>query len=276
LWGERGESEIPQAVSELESLISVLITEKKFGDAEQSLDEELTPAFVRQPSSADLLALRADLEARRGGWQEASADAELAFELEPFKNGRYCMVAALLIKAHNRPAYDQFCQRLLSTFVNTNDVFAADQVAKACLFLPPSEQDLPMISHLADITVTLGAGDEGAMPFFQVCKALSEYRQGHFTEAAEWAQKTVKSSRVNAQGHAYAVLAMADWQLGQKADARAMLANGETIAPRIMPAGDAEDPGNAWLAWLFARITLDEAVALIQSGSTNDNNANKP
>jgi eukaryotic-like serine/threonine-protein kinase len=276
LWGERGESEIPQAVSELESLINVLITEKKFGDAEQLLDEVLTPAFVRQPSSADLLALRADLEARRGGWQEASADAELAFELEPLKSGRYCMVAALLVKTQKRAAYDQFCQRLLSTFVNTNDVFADDQVAKACLFLPPPEQDLPVISRLADTAVTLGAGDAGAMPFFQICKALSEYRQGHFAEAAEWAQKTVESPRVDAQGHAYAVLAMADWQLGEKDKARAMLANGETIAPRIMPAGDAEDPGNAWLAWLFARITLDEATALIQPGSTNDNHANQP
>jgi hypothetical protein len=138
-------------------------------------------------------------------------------------------------------------------------------VAKACLFLPPSEADLPVIGHLADTTVTQGIGDSGAMPFFQVCKALSEYRQGHFTEAVEWAQKSVKSPRIEAREHAYAVLAMADWQLGKKDEARAMLAKGDALAPSIMPPSIAEEPGNAWLAWLYARIQLDEATALVGS-----------
>jgi hypothetical protein len=31
-----------------------------------------------------------------------------------------------------------------------------------------------------------------------------------------------------------------------------------------MPAIATEDPGNRWLAWLYARIQLDEATALIQ------------
>jgi hypothetical protein len=30
----------------------------------------------------------------------------------------------------------------------------------------------------------------------------------------------------------------------------------------------AENPGNDWLAWLFARIQLDEAAKLIQPTST--------
>jgi serine/threonine protein kinase len=65
-WRKKGGSETPQAVSELEALTRVLMAEKKFGDAEQLLDEALTPEFVKQPSSAELLALRVDLKARRG------------------------------------------------------------------------------------------------------------------------------------------------------------------------------------------------------------------
>jgi hypothetical protein len=61
-------------------------------------------------------------------------------------------------------------------------------VAKSCLFIPPLDADLPTISYLADVTVTLGIGDAGAMPYFQDCKALSEYRQGHYAEAIEWAK----------------------------------------------------------------------------------------
>ncbi|MDB6017457.1 MAG: serine/threonine protein kinase with repeat [Pedosphaera sp.] len=261
---KRGEKETPQALSESKNLTRVLIMQQKFGDAEQLLDQALTPAFVRQPSSADLLYLRVDLKARRGQWQEACADATLALEHQPL-DPRYSMVAALFVKTHNRPAYERFCQKLLTTFGDTTNIYVADQVAKACLFLPSSELDLKVISHLADTAVTHGIGDQNAIPFFQDCKALAEYRQGHYAEAVEWAQKPLKIPGVYVHGHAYAVLAMAYWRLGEKDEARAMLARGNTLAPPLMPPSIAEDPTNAWLAWLYAQIQLAEATALIES-----------
>ncbi len=275
VWRKRGENDSPQALSDLQSLTQDLMAQKKFGDAEQLLDEALTAAFVGQPSSANLLDLRVGLKARRGEWQEAAADAALAFEHQPF-NPRYAMVAALFVRSHNRADYEQFCKRLLTKFANTTDIYVADQVAKSCLFLPTSEVDLQVASLLADIAVTRGIGDPGAMPFYQDCKALSEYRRGHYAEAAEWAKKPLKIARIFVHGHAYAVLAMAHWQLGKKDEARMLLAKGDTLAPPIMPLSIAEDPGNAWLAWLYARIQLDEANALIQPGATTDNHPNQP
>jgi len=265
IWRSRGESETPQAVSEVESLTRVLMAQKKFGEAEQLLDQELTPTFVKQPASGDQLALRADLKARRGDWQGAAVDASVAFENQPFKDERFAMVAALLVKSDNLPAYEQLRQKLLATFASTTNIFVADQVAKACLFRPASPAELKVIGPLANLPVARGSGDEGAMPFFEVCKALAEYRQGHFDEAAAWAQKSSESPRMEAQEHAYAVRAMACWQLGEKDTARAMLAAGEALVPDIMPRQAAEDPGNAWLGWLFARITLEEAAALIKT-----------
>jgi hypothetical protein len=55
-----------------------------------------------------------------------------------------------------------------------------------------------------------------------------------------------------------------------------MLAKGDLLAPREMPAHIAEDSGNTWLAWLYARIQLDEAAALIESGSTTGDRVNQP
>jgi tetratricopeptide (TPR) repeat protein len=263
LLRKRGEGDSPQALSELVSLTGVLVAQRKFGDAEQMLDETLTPAFIKEPVSAELLALRVDLKARRGQWQDAAADEALAFEHQPSNQWRFPILAALLVKTDNRPAYEQFCKRLLTTFANTTDIYVADQVAKSCLFLPSSELDLKVIGHLADTTVTLGVGDPGATPYFQDCKALSEYRQGHYSEAVEWAQKPLKISGLHVYGHAYAVLAMAYWQLGEKDEARAMLAKAEALTPPSMPAATAEDPSNAWQGWLYARIQLDEATALI-------------
>ncbi len=264
-WRKRGENETPQGLSELESLTRVLMAQKKYGEAEQLLDEALTPALVRQPSSADILALRADLNGRRGQWQEAATDAALAVELQPLHDTRFPVLAALLVKTQNRPAYEQLRKRLLTTFANTTNFYIADQVAKACLFLPASEGDSKLLGNLANLTVTQGTRDPGAMPYFQDCKALSEYRQGHYSEAVEWAQKPLQIPGIYAQWHSCAVLAMAYWQLGEKEEARAMLTKGEALAPPIMPPSVAEEPGNAWQGWLYARLQLDEATALMGS-----------
>jgi hypothetical protein len=43
-----------------------------------------------------------------------------------------------------------------------------------------------------------------------------------------------------------------------------------------MPAHVAEDMGDAWLAWLYARIQLDEAKALIGPASPTENNPSEP
>jgi serine/threonine protein kinase/tetratricopeptide (TPR) repeat protein len=265
LWRKRGGNETPQALGELESLVHVLMVQKKFGEAEQLLGEALTPTYIKQPSSANLLALRVEVMGRQGRWQEAAADAALAFEYQPSYHPRYPILAALFVKTHNRPAYEQLCKRLLTTFANTTDIYIADEVAKTCLVLPSSEMNLKVIGHLADTTVTVGK-DDWRMPYFQVCKALSEYRQGHFTDAMEWTQKALKRSNVlylNAQ--AYAVLAMAYWRLGEKATAREILAKGNTLAPIVFPVREAEDRTDAWSGWIFARISLDEATALVES-----------
>jgi len=274
MWRKRGQSDSPQALSELGGLYHVLMDQTRFDEAEQMVNEALTPELLKKPSSADLLDLKADIEAHRGRWQEASAAATRAFEHQPFRAGRYPMVAALLLKTHNRSGYDQFCKRIFAMNSTSTNIFVADAVAKSCLFVPSPEVDLKAIDRLADTAVTFGVADYGAMPFFQVCKALSEYRLGHFSEAAQWAQKSVDSPRY-ANWHACGVLAMADWQLGKKDDARAMLARGEKLAPSIMPTRVAQSPQNDWLAWLYARIQLDEATELIGAAPTAEANTTK-
>jgi hypothetical protein len=69
---------------------------------------------------------------------------------------------------------------------------------------------------------------------------------------------------------------MADWQLGKTNEARAMLAEGNKLDPKIMPVNVADDPSDLWRNWLYARIQLDEATALIQPGSTVDHDSTRP
>jgi eukaryotic-like serine/threonine-protein kinase len=175
----------------------------------------------------------------------------------------------------NRSAYEQLCQRTLATFTNMMNPYVDERVAQDCLLLPHSGVDLGLVDKMADAAVTRGSG-ESALPYFQACKAMSEYRLGHFPEAIEWAEKVIKSPTPDAQAKAYAVMAMADWQLGHKDTAQEMIVKGNTLAPSVVLGRGDVDLGESWVAWLFARISLDEAAALIQPGSTVDSSSNRP
>ena len=257
-------------MAEQDQPIKLLMAEKKDSEAEQLLDTTLTPAVLEKRKSTDLLMLRAGLKARRGRWQDAADDGLLAFRSTP-DGGHYAIIGALVAKTQNHAVYEQYCRTLLSMYGNTASYLTADDVAKACLFLPDEKVDLNTVSRLADETVILGSNDEAAMPFLGLCKALSEYRRGNYGEAAFWAHKSLDSPRLDAHGFASAVLAMADWKLHKENDARAMLAAGEILAPPSMPKSAIEDPGTLWLFWLYARFPMDEAENLIQGGATAGN-----
>jgi tetratricopeptide (TPR) repeat protein len=269
-WRKLAGKESSQSLETLESLVKVLLKEKKFAEAEQLLREALTPALLKQKSCLGLLERRTDLMARLGRWPEAKADSALALELEPDNQNRAHTLAPLLVMTHDRSAYEELCQRMLTTFADTADAFIADRVAKDSLLLPSRLVDLRVIDRLADTAIMVGNQASRfsdyhrlSMPYFQICKALSEYRQGHFAPAVEWVQKSLQNPQVNSQAQAYPMLAMAQWQLGQKDAARATLMEAEKSVARLFP-GRNNDEG-VWFPWIFGRIWLDEATALIES-----------
>ena len=266
-WRKRSANGNPEAVTDWEGFTRSLANQGKLLEAKNVIDEVLTPAFIREPASVNLLAMRADVLGRQGRWQEAATNAALALELQPTEHYRYHLLAVLMAITHNRPVYEQLCRRITATFSETKNPYIAERMAKDCLLLPQSGADLQLADKLADTAVTAGLGD-ASMPLFQTCKAMSNYRLGRFAGAIEWAEKAVNASQDFAQAQANAVLALAHWQVGQKDEARAALARGNGLTANIFPVQDNGDIGREWLAWLLARVWLDEAMALIQHGPT--------
>jgi serine/threonine protein kinase len=258
-------AEDPEALADLQKLVRVLMNQKKYSKAKELLDTALTPEFITQPASANLLAQRVELFGRRGQWNEAAAAAAVALENQPGDHYNYHMLAGLLAVTRDRAGWDQVCKKVIAGFSNTPNPYIAERLAQDCLLLPNSGVDPAVIGKLADVAVTQGSG-EAALPYFQACKAMSEYRMGHFVEAVKWAGKAANNPTAEppAKGKAWAVLSMAQWQLGQEQAARAALAGGDAATPGLSPEHD--DLGQSWMAWLMARISLDEAAALIQSG----------
>ena len=257
-----------EALVDLDRVVRALTAQKKFVEAQQLLDGILTPAFVAKPASVNLLVLRVNVMGRRGRWQEAASDAALALENQLTDHYRYHTLAALLATAGDRPAYEQVCKRLVSKFADSTNPYVAERIAQDCFLLPNSGADLALMDKLADKAVTAGSGGDD-LPYFQACKAMSNYRLGNFSEAIAWGEKAAKSSIGFAQAKAYAVLALAHWQLGQKDEARAALARGDALASGILPENGAVDLGESWVAWLMARISLDEATKLLQDENSN-------
>src|SRR5262249_32387007 len=126
--------------------------------------------------------------------------------------------------------------------------------------------------ELASRAVALG-DNESAIAYFQACKALSEYRLRRFDEAVAWAEKSRESTEAMARAKSCAVLAMALWQLGKRDAAGIALAQGNELAPGLSTRGGATDLGESWVAWLFARIALDEAAALLQPSAAPAENS---
>jgi tetratricopeptide (TPR) repeat protein len=173
-------------------------------------------------------------------------------------------------------AYDRLCQKIVITFFSTTNAYVADRMAEDCLLMPHSSMDLQLIDKLADTAVALGGGDD-LLPYIQGCKAMSAYRLGHFNEAIEWAEASIKNSHadVPAKVKAYAVLAMAYRQLGEKEAARAALIKGDTLAPNISSGQADKDLGEAWVAWVFAKVSLNEADSLTQATSITNRVSNE-
>ena len=267
--------EDPEALADSEKLIRVLLAQKKFVEAQQILDRILTPAFLAKPSSGNLLFQRLNVMGRRGRWREAIVDARLQLDNQPADHYNYHTLVALLAMTGDRTGYKQVCQRMVTKFADSANPYIAERVAQDCLLLPESGADLMLIDKLADRAVTSGSGTDG-LPYFQTCKAMSHYRLGNFREAIEWAEKSTKSPTAEppAKAKAFAVSAMANWQMGHKDAARATLASGDTLAPSLSLERDANDLGESWVAWLLARISLDEATKLLETGLTNQPNQN--
>ncbi len=251
----------PELLSECEQLCVVLGAQRKYHDMEQLLDEVLTPELLKQPSCCPLVARRLDVMGRQGKWREAADAAATLNKYQPDEYYWLYNMSALSAATHDRPAYEQVCKRIPASFSETTNSYVAWRLAEGCLLLPNSGADRRLVEQLATKAATLGSGDVG-IGYFQACKALSEYREGGFAQAVEWAEQGRTNSEAFARAEASAVLAMAQWRLGLQDAARATLNQGNKLASEISSTG-AVDLGDGWLDWLIARILLDEATDLV-------------
>jgi serine/threonine protein kinase len=206
---------------------------------------------------------RAEFLAEHGQWMEALAAAKKLLELRPSEPTSYHLLAPLLVQTGNRAEYEELCRNIATRFKETTEPSTADQMAKDCLVLPRPGADLTIPAALADLSVTRGLNME-TFPFLQACKSLAEYRQGHWSAATDWAQQSAQDPFPYSQAEAYAVLAMAQYQLKQRGDSLATLEKCAAIIETKMPKLKGGNLGQDWRDWIIVHALMAEAKGLIE------------
>jgi eukaryotic-like serine/threonine-protein kinase len=190
----------------------------------------------------------------------------------------YLRLGTTLIETGDADNYRNFCELTINRFAGTTNPVVAERTIKISLLMPPDKQILDGLAPFAGTASQAFANADmsDADAVFHAawgCVSLSliEYRRGNYAKAADWCRRSLGYSQDNEPRTATAqiILAMSEFQLGQKADATSELAQGrETIENRFqdgLERGDGEQ--GFWFDWVFGRIILNEAEKLIGQSS---------
>jgi serine/threonine protein kinase len=254
----------PQDVLEvLQDLTTALLEQHKPDQIDPVFAALLPPEGQFKPECASLLLARCEARARSGRWTHAASDATVLLAHDPDNHENFHTLAPLLVQLGNLAEYKRLCRTILAKFSGTTNPVVADRMAKDCLILPSSEVDAESTAALADEAVN-HRSPPSTSPYFDFCKALGEFRIGHYEEAIRWAQLPAHGQYPNPKASATAVIAMSRFKLGQPDPARTSLSNCNAIIEKQLPRAD-QDLGTDWRDLIIAHSLRDEAEKLILS-----------
>ncbi|MGC3958497.1 MAG: tetratricopeptide repeat protein [Verrucomicrobiota bacterium] len=263
--------------------VSITMANLIYDLARQNKGEQVEPLllrlrqtdFTRYPEAIDQLNMRASVLAQRGLWREAAGDAWVALRARPGDHEAYHTLAPVLVGQNDVAGYQELCQRIVAQFRTTAEIEVADRMAKDCLILPLPKFDLTPIDRWASLAVAEGKRN-AALPFFRVCKAMAEYRQGRFASAVDWAERALESSFPYVVVEGNAVLAMAQHRLGQHEAARAALSKATAVATSDLPKLESRELNGDWRDWIISHRWVQEAAAVLEAADPANVDVNQP
>jgi tetratricopeptide (TPR) repeat protein len=233
----------------------LLLARSQFDEAEKIARQTLP-----HPAGASIFHVLGAIRASEGQWGAAITNFMQVIDLVPSDHTAYHDLAPLVAQTGDQPAYGQLCARILRQFGGSSDPIVAERMAKDCLILPCPNIDLETIGKMVRTAIAAGPTHR-YWDYFQFVQGLAEYRQGHFANAAESLEKvTAHKEDATRTADAYAVLAMAQFQLKQTEPALATLAKGRAIAEtKLAKVGSLQ-----WDDQVTAQLLIREATILLE------------
>jgi serine/threonine protein kinase len=273
---ERQEAGLRQEAEAREKIThaALLVSQEQFDEA----DGLVSGVAFAQPTVEGAAVLRAlgEWHALNNRWKEAADRFTSLLQVDQLDGVDvatldYLRLGPALIELHDMGGYEQFRLEAVARFTGTPCPFA-DRIVKISLLRPADRKLTEALSPVADVTAKSLAeadadGDAFKAAWRAVSLALFEYRRGNFPKAVEWCQRCLAYPESNAPRTATArvILGMSRSQLGQDKEARSELVGGrEIIESKFRNLMDSGTPVQGfWFDWVFARILLREASAMI-------------
>ncbi len=257
---------LPAKITYVDHVLELLVAQKHYDGVIAFTKELAGPTNTTPPQYLDLFAVTLE---RCGKWKQALAYAHVLLDEKPSYHQWYHTVAPLQVAENDLKGYQDTCRKIVARFSTTTVTAIADPMAKDCLILPDSGADLARVAAMAETAVTQGRLD-GAYPFYECCKAMAEYRQGHFAQAVEWSEEAAKVDFPYSRAEAYAVLAMSRYQQKDTDGARLTLDQCRDVVEKQLPKFGRSDLGQDWRDWIIAHAWLNEARKLIDPSAPLD------
>jgi len=254
-----------------------LMSQNRFDEADQLLSEN---SFTVRPTieSAAVFRSLGEWHALQDQWDAAANRFETLVKVDHFDNWDdvtldYLRLGTALAESGKPNDYRTFCEQTISRFAGTTNPVVAERTIKISLLSPPDKEVLRDLEPFAGTAsqAFASADPSNADAVFHAawgCISLSliEYRRGNYAKAAEWSHRCEVYSQDNLPRTATSetILAMCDFQLGQRSAAAAKLAASRAIIENRFKNGLERGDGEQgfWFDWVFGRIILDEAEKL--------------
>jgi hypothetical protein len=257
---------------------AIYVSQEKYEEANRLLEAVKTPP--PKPSLDGVSAYRSvgDWLGAHQRWAEAADRYSALMEIDKLdKWGAvtldYQACGVVLMESHEYAQYQQFCGATLDVFGTTTNGDAAGRILKTCLLLPPDEKLMERLRPLGEQAEEffISQGSRPTSGWATIPVGLWRYRLGDYGQAAEWCWRTMnENDNTTAQTAAIRIiLVMACHQQGRADEAGSQLAKARvTIEAQFKKGLEYGDTSlGMWYDWVFARILLREATALIGDGS---------
>jgi serine/threonine protein kinase len=257
-----------------------LISQGKHEEA----DDWMSKVRAISPSVEADLVLRAlgQWHALKGRWAQAAERLNLLLETDQRENS-WAITEDLLkagpiqIEGGDIQGYEHFREAAIARFTGTTNPVFAERTLKISLLRPADPKLMKALEPLSDVSASSmeAPGHDAIMEAWRcVSLALMAYRQDDAPTAKMWCKKCLSYPENNPSriATAHIIQGMACYKLGEVELARAELVQGRELTTAEFAKGLEEGNGQDgfWFDWLFARILLREAEAMLEKPSLTE------
>ena len=216
----------------------------------------------------------------RGRFPEATALMLKQIESNPQEHFLWFQTAFLYAHSGDVAVFRRHCREMLKRFGDTQDPIIADRVARGCLILSGTPDELRMPRQLADRSITLTLPQHAFFSYPELAQALAEYRAGQFASTLEWLKKFLAhpgGMGTYGTGMAQLLQAMAKLRQVDNDEAQQLFAEARQFCDRLpqITHGQLLHTGD-WQDGLGVEVLRREAEEIFKKATSKDVSTEKP